>query len=140
MAMTKGRWIKATALILGLAFSVPFAGAQTRLNGAGATFPAPIYKEWIKDYTAAHPDVQIDYQAKGSGAGIAGITDKTVDFAGSDAPMSAAELEKAGGGIVEIPSVAGAVAIAYNLPGFTGDLKLSGPVVADIFLGNITQW
>jgi phosphate transport system substrate-binding protein len=113
---------------------------QTRLNGAGATFPAPLYKLWIADYHAAHPDVEIDYQSKGSGAGISAITDKTVDFAGSDAPMSSAEIAKAGPGIVEIPATAGGVAIAYNLPRFAGDLKLTGPIVADIFLGNITVW
>jgi phosphate transport system substrate-binding protein len=113
---------------------------ETRLDGAGATFPAPIYKQWVADYHAAHSDVEIDYQAKGSGAGITGITDKTIDFAGSDAPMTADELAKAGGDIVEIPSVAGGVAVAYNLPGFNGTLKLTGPIVADIFLGNITSW
>jgi len=139
--MKMNKWIQRAAVaVLAIAGGATVSFAQTRLNGAGATFPAPIYKEWVKDYTASHPDVQIDYQAKGSGAGIAGITDKTVDFAGSDAPMSKTELEKAGGTIVEIPSVAGGVAIAYNLPGFSGELKLSGPVVADIFLGNITSW
>jgi phosphate transport system substrate-binding protein len=137
--MTINKWIQRAALLLTIAGGTTVASAQA-LNGAGATFPAPIYKEWIKDYTAAHPGVTIDYQAKGSGAGIAGITDKTVDFAGSDAPMSKDELAKAGGTIVEIPSVAGGVAIAYNLPGFSGDLKLSGSVVADIFLGTITNW
>lgn len=126
-----------SALILSVGST--FAMGQARLNGAGATFPAPLYKQWIADYHSAHPDVEIDYQAKGSGAGITGITDKTVDFAGSDAPMSEKELAKATG-IVEIPSTAGGVAIAYNLPGFTGDLKLTGPIVADIFLGNITKW
>jgi phosphate transport system substrate-binding protein len=134
------KWFGPAAILLGLTVGTGTAKGQARLNGAGATFPAPIYKEWIKEYTAAHPDVQIDYQAKGSGAGIAGITDKTVDFAGSDAPMSSTELTKAGDEIVEIPSVAGAVAIAYNLPDFTGDLKLSGSIVADIFLGTITKW
>jgi phosphate ABC transporter phosphate-binding protein len=132
---------KLAAIALGLGSTV--ALGQTRLNGSGATFPAPLYKQWIADYHAAHPDVEIDYQAKGSGAGISAITDKTVDFAGSDAPMSAAEIAKAssgGTGIVEIPSTAGGVAIAYNLPGFSGDLKLTGPLVADIFLGNITAW
>jgi len=129
---------KLAAMIVGMGSSLVMA--QTRLNGAGATFPAPLYKEWINDYHAAHPEVEIDYQAKGSGAGISGITDKTVDFAGSDAPMSKDDLAKAGSGIVEIPSTAGAVAIAYNIPGYTGDLKLTGALVADIFLGNITKW
>jgi phosphate ABC transporter phosphate-binding protein len=128
-----------TVAVLVLSLGSTFALGQVRLNGAGATFPAPLYKQWIADYRAAHPDVEIDYQAKGSGAGITGITDKTVDFAGSDAPMSAAELAKATG-VVEIPSTAGGVAIAYNLPGFSGDLKLTGPILADIFLGNITKW
>ncbi len=136
--MTKSAMLAGLSLVA--AISAGSASADTRLNGAGATFPAPIYKQWISDYHTAHAEVEIDYQAKGSGAGITGITDKTVDFAGSDAPMSAAELAKAGGDIVEIPSVAGGVAVAYNLPGFSGELKLTGPIVADIFLGNITKW
>jgi len=110
------------------------------INGAGASFPAPLYRVWIADYCASHPGSAIDYQPKGSGAGISAIVDKTVDFAGSDAPMSAAELARAGGNIVEIPSTAGGVAIAYNLPGLNGQLELTGPMVADIFLGNITRW
>jgi phosphate transport system substrate-binding protein len=133
--------LKQTAIaVFALSAAATASFGDVKLQGAGATFPAPIYKEWIKQYTAAHPDVQIDYQAKGSGAGITGITDKTVDFAGSDAPMSEAELTKAGGNVVEIPSVAGGVAVAYNLPGFSGELKLTGPVVADIFMGNISKW
>jgi phosphate transport system substrate-binding protein len=133
--------LKFATLVGGLTigFGSTVATAQTRLNGAGATFPAPLYKQWIADYHAGHPKVEIDYQAKGSGAGISGILDKTVDFAGSDAPMSAAELAKAGD-VVEIPATAGGVAIAYNLPGFKGDLKLTGPIIADIFMGNITAW
>jgi phosphate ABC transporter phosphate-binding protein len=139
--MTINHWIRRGAIaIVALTAGVGVANGQTKLAGTGATFPAPIYKEWIKEYQAAHPDVQLDYQPTGSGNGISAITDKTVDFAGSDAPLSAAELAKAGGDIVEFPSVAGSVAIAYNLPGFSGDLKLSGPVVADIFLGNIKKW
>ena len=87
--------------------------------------------------------MKIDYQAIGSGGGIKGITEKTVDFAGSDAPMSKSEMEKAekvGGPVVQIPSVAGAVVLAYNLPSIKDELKLDGPTVADIFLGNITNW
>jgi phosphate ABC transporter phosphate-binding protein len=132
--MDKAKWI---AVVLGIGSSV--AAAQTALNGAGATFPAPLYRQWISDFKTSHPDVEIDYQAKGSGAGISAIIDKTVEFAGSDAPMTAGEISKAGN-IVEIPATAGGVAIAYNLPGFTGDLKLTGPILADIFLGNITVW
>lgn len=124
-------------LLLSLGAGVSFA--QTRLNGAGATFPAPLYKQWTSDFHATHEDVEIDYQAKGSGAGITGITDKTVDFAASDAPMTPAELAKAGS-VVEIPATAGGVAISYNLPGFKGDLKLTGPILAEIYLGTITSW
>ena len=121
-----------------LASSLTFA--QTRLSGTGATFPEPLYKEWISDYQKTHPDVQIDYQGKGSGAGVAGITDKTVDFAASDAPMTKKEIAKAGGAIVQFPAAAGAVVLAYNLPGFEGELKLSGPVLADIFQSKISKW
>lgn len=125
-----------------LALSAGVSMAETKLQGAGATFPAPIYKEWIKEYQKSHADVQIDYQAKGSGAGITGITDKTVDFAGSDAPMNKEELAKAtaNGEVLQFPTIAGGVAIAYNIPGFEGDLKLTGPLVADIYLGTITNW
>ncbi|MBV8781228.1 MAG: phosphate ABC transporter substrate-binding protein PstS [Phycisphaerae bacterium] len=130
----------AAVAVLGLSCAASFSFAQTKLNGAGATFPAPLYKAWIEAYQKNHPDVQIDYQAKGSGAGVTGITDKTVDFAGSDAPMTKKEIEKAGGEIVQFPSAAGAVVLAYNLPGFNGELKLSGPVVADIFQSKITKW
>jgi len=137
-SMCFARWFGFAVVMVGIHTAAVLA--DTRLNGTGASLPAPLYQAWIADYKAAHPDVEIDYQAKGSGAGISAITDKTVDFAGSDAPLTDAELARAGGHIVEIPATAGGVAIAYNLPGFSGDLKLTGPVVADIFLGNITKW
>jgi phosphate transport system substrate-binding protein len=119
------------------------AAADVQIQAGGATFPNPIYQQWIKDFGEAHGDVKIAYAAKGSGAGIGGLLDKTFDFCGSDAPMNDDELKKAqaaGGDVVEIPSVAGAVVLAYNLPGFSGDLKLSGEVVANIYLGKITKW
>ena len=116
------------------------AKADLRMQGAGATFPAPIYQRWVAEYQKAQPDVKIDYQAIGSGGGIKGITEKTVDFGASDAPMSAKELAAAGGDVVQIPTVAGAVVIAYNLPNFTAELKLDGPTIADIYLGKITKW
>jgi phosphate transport system substrate-binding protein len=114
--------------------------AETRLQGAGATFPNPIYQKWVTEYQKANPDVKIDYQSIGSGGGIKGITEHTIDFAGSDAPMNKKEKEAAKDPIVHIPTVAGAVVPAYNLPGFTGDLKLTGPVLTDIFSGKITKW
>src|ERR1051326_1385881 len=113
------------------------AAADVRLQGAGATFPNPLYQRWVAEYQKTNPQVKIDYQSIGSGGGIKGITDQTVEFAGSDAPMSAKELTAAGGkeNIIEIPSCAGGVVPAYNVPGVTGDLNFTGPVLADIFVG-----
>jgi phosphate transport system substrate-binding protein len=128
--------IAVTVLALGSSVAV----AETRLQGAGATFPNPIYQRWVAEYQKANPDVKIDYQSNGSGGGIKGITEKTVDFAGSDAPMSKKEQAAAGGQIVHIPTVAGADVPAYNLPGFNGDLNLDGSVIAEIFMGKITKW
>lgn len=119
------------------------AQAEVRLQGAGATFPNPIYQRWVTEYQKKNPNAVIDYQSQGSGAGIRAITEKTVAFAGSDAPLNKKQredMEKAGLEPVHVPTVAGAVVLAYNLPGFTGDLKLSGEVVADIYQGKITTW
>lgn len=130
------------ALIV-LAMEAGLAAADVQIQAGGATFPNPIYQEWIKDFGKLNNSVKIAYAAKGSGAGIGGLLDKTFDFAGSDAPMNDDELKKAqaaGGDVVEIPSVAGAVVLAYNISGFSGDLKLSGPVLADIYLGRVTKW
>lgn len=115
------------------------ASAQTSLKGEGASFPAPLYQKWISAYAQAK-GVTIDYQPSGSGAGIKSITAKTVDFAGSDAPLNKKEKESIQGEIVQLPVTAGAVVLAYNVPGFTGDLKLTGPVVADIYLGKVRKW
>src|SRR5215471_17629768 len=134
------RWIKRAAAVAVVAVGTGVATADVKLQGAGATFPNPIYQRWVTEYQKAHPDVKIDYQSIGSGGGIKGITEKTVDFAGSDAPMSKKEIAAAKDEIVHIPTVAGAVVLAYNAPGFTGDLKLSGDVIAEIFTGKITKW
>jgi phosphate transport system substrate-binding protein len=110
------------------------------LNGAGATFPNPIYRKWFDDY-AAKTGVKINYQSIGSGGGIKQLQEQTVDFGASDAPMSDDEMSKAKGGpIVHIPTVLGAVAVTYNVPGAGANLKLSSDVLADIFLGKITKW
>src|SRR5947199_5740382 len=92
------------------------AQQKIQINGAGATFPFPIYSKWFSEYNKLHPDVQINYQSIGSGGGIKQITEKTVDFGASDAPMSDAELKKAQG-LIHIPTVMGAVVVVYNLPG-----------------------
>jgi phosphate transport system substrate-binding protein len=132
--------IKKVALAA-VAMGATVAMAETRLQGAGATFPNPLYQRWVTEYQKSHPDVKIDYQAIGSGGGIKGITEKTVDFAGSDAPLSKKEIEALGGAdhIVQVPSTAGAVVPAYNLPGVS-ELKFNGDVLADIYLGKITKW
>lgn len=132
--------MKKTAAVAVLAMSATVATAEVKLTGAGATFPNPIYQKWVTEYQKSHPDVKIDYQSIGSGGGIKGITEKTVDFAGSDAPMSKKELAAAAGEVVHIPTVAGAVVAAYNLPNFQGEVKLDGATLADIFQGKITKW
>jgi phosphate transport system substrate-binding protein len=109
------------------------------LKGAGATFPYPIYSKWFDAYNKAK-GVEINYQSIGSGAGIKQLKANTVDFGASDAPLSDKDLKEFSGEVVHIPTVAGAVVISYNLPGFTGTLNLSGDVIANIFLGKITKW
>ncbi len=117
-----------------------FAAEAVDLNGAGATFPYPIYSKWFSEYNKMHPDVKINYQSIGSGGGVKQFTEKTVDFGASDAPMSDYELTLVKEPSVHIPTVLGAVVVSYNLPEAGTDLKLTGPVIADIFLGNITKW
>src|SRR4051812_46644492 len=114
----------AAVLVVHFAQLPTVASGQTRLQGAGATFPAPFYKQLVVIYQGIHPDVLIDYQSIGSGGGIRAITDKTVHFCGSDAPMSKKELQGVGGeeSIVEFPSCAGGVVPIFNLPGLKGDL------------------
>ncbi len=122
-----------------LALSLSPAAAQD-LTGAGATFPYPIYSRWFSDY-AAKTGVKINYQSIGSGGGIRQLSEQTVDFGATDAPMSDAELAKAKGGVVmHIPTVLGAVVVTYNVPELTKPLRLDGPTLADVFLGKITRW
>lgn len=110
------------------------------LNGAGATFPQPIYNKWFSDY-AVKTGVKINYQSIGSGGGIRQLSEGTVDFGATDSPMSDEDMSKAKGGpIMHFPTVLGAVVITYNVPGLSQPLKLTGPVIADIFSGKITKW
>ena len=125
------------ALVLGLLS--PATWAATLINGAGATFPYPLYSKWFSQYQSVNSQVQFNYQSIGSGGGVQQITAKTVDFGASDAPMSDDDLEKVFGTVLHIPTVLGAVVVSYNAP-VGNDLKLTGPVVADIFLGKITKW
>jgi phosphate transport system substrate-binding protein len=113
-------------------------GAAVQINGAGATFPAPIYTKWFSEYNKLHPDIQINYQPVGSGAGIRQITAKTVFFGASDAAMTPDQM-LAAPGVLHFPTVLGAVVPIYNVQGVS-ELKFSGQVLADIFLGKITKW
>jgi phosphate transport system substrate-binding protein len=115
------------------------AQAQLLINGAGATFPYPIYSKWFDEYTKVDPSVRFNYQSIGSGGGQKQITARTVDFGASDGPMSDENLAKTPGKLLHIPTVAGADVITYNLPG-NPKLKLDGDAIAGIFLGNITKW
>ena len=132
-----------TSLLLGCAATLLAAGtvhaAGTQLQGAGATFPAPLYQRWIAEYTKSNPNVKINYQGVGSGAGIKQFTQNLVAFGASDAAMTDAEIAAVKQGVVLIPATAGSVVLAYNLPGVT-DLKLSREAYSGIFLGKIKKW
>ena len=127
------------AALTALSLAVLGGGAaQAQVNGAGATFPAPLYQKWFQEYHAEGGPT-VNYQAIGSGGGIKNITAHAVDFGASDAPMNAAEMAAAPG-ILHIPTVAGAVVMAYNVPGVGVGIQLTPTVIADIFLGKITRW
>jgi phosphate transport system substrate-binding protein len=114
--------------------------AQTKLNGAGATFPYPIYSKWFNEYHNQHPDIEINYQSIGSGGGIRQVTAGTVDFGASDGPMSDEQLAAFKGKILHLPTVLGAVVPAYNIPGFKGELKFTPDIIAGIYMNKITSW
>ena len=126
-------------LLAGLALALPVMG-QTTLNGAGATFPYPMYSKWFSEYNKLHPDVQINYQSIGSGGGIRQVLNGTVDFGASDGPMSDEQLAQSKTKILHIPTVMGAVVPAYNVPGISGEIKFTPEALAGIFLGKITNW
>ena len=127
--------LAATTLLAGAT-----AAQSVDLNGAGATFPYPIYSKWFADY-ATKTGVKINYQSIGSGGGIRQLSEQTVDFGASDSPMSDQELANAKGGpVLHFPTVMGAVVITYNIPGVAKPLNLTGDVIADIFSGKITKW
>ena len=129
----------ASIVALGAAIFTLSAGAQS-LNGAGATFPNPIYSKWFSEFAASHPGVQINYQAVGSGAGIRQASQGIVDFGATDGPMTDQQMNEAKVKLFHIPTVLGAVVPTYNIPGVNAELKFSGDIVADIYLGKITKW
>ena len=137
--LTMRGWRAAAAGACVIALGAGVAAQKQTINGAGATFPDPIYQKWFSEYNKIHPDVQINYQAVGSGAGVRQITAQTVFFGASDGPMTNDQLVAAPGKIFHFPTVLGGVVPIYNLPG-NPDLKFTGQILADIFLGKITKW
>lgn len=119
---------------------LPFSSNAELINGAGSSFAFPIYSKWSSEYQKTKTDVKINYQSVGSGAGVQQIINQTVDFAGSDAPMQDAELASAKTKIIHIPTAMGAVVLAYNLPAYKAELKLTPELIAKIFSGKITRW
>jgi phosphate transport system substrate-binding protein len=122
------------------ASGTPAAGEKIQINGAGATFPNPIYSKWFSEYNKLHPNVEINYQPIGSGGGIRQIIAETVFFGATDGPMTDEQLKMAPGPILHLPTVLGAVVPVYNLPDVTTELKFTGPLLADIYLGKVKKW
>ena len=144
--MTAGRWTAIAALVavLAVGLGLPAPGsAQSQkvvLEGAGATFPAPLYKKWIGVFTAQNPNVSIDYRDVGSGEGVRRFLAQGVDFGASDGALTDEQMARVKAGARLVPATAGMVVLAYNLPGVGGDLKLSRDVYTDIFLRRIVKW
>ncbi|MGF1481943.1 MAG: phosphate ABC transporter substrate-binding protein PstS [Cyanophyceae cyanobacterium] len=113
---------------------------STTLNGAGASFPAPLYQRWFQDITQVYPDLRVNYQSVGSGAGVRQFTQGTVDFGASDVAMTDEEIQQVERGVLMLPMTAGAIVLAYNVPGVETGLQLSRDVYTNILLGNITNW
>jgi phosphate transport system substrate-binding protein len=132
--------MRRTMLVLACALLALPAIAQTTLNGAGATFPYPMYSKWFSEYHKLHPEIQINYQSIGSGGGIRQVINGTVDFGASDGPMTDEMLKEAKTKILHMPTVMGADVPAYNIPGMTAELKFTPEALAGIFLGKITKW
>jgi phosphate transport system substrate-binding protein len=130
----------AVAAVTASALAVGAAAQTTQINGAGATFPYPIYSKWFSEYNKLHSNIQINYQSVGSGAGIQQLIKQTVFFGATDGPMTAEQLQTAPGAVMHFPTVLGAVVPVYNIPNVKTELKFSGTLLADIFLGKITKW
>src|SRR5713226_6182615 len=131
---------KLIAALAALCITTTAIAQKIQINGAGATFPNPIYSKWFAEYNKLHPNIEINYQSVGSGAGIQQLTKQTVFFGATDGPMTNEQLLAAPGKILHFPTVLGAVVPVYNIPNVRNELQFSGPVLADIFLGKITKW
>ncbi len=130
---------KLVLLLVCALLALPVVG-QTTLNGAGATFPNPMYSKWFSEYSKTHSGVQINYQPIGSGGGIRQVTAGTVDFGASDMPMTDKQLQEAKFKLLNIPTVLGAVVPAYNIPGVSGEVKFTPDALAGIFMGKVSKW
>src|SRR5712691_9314297 len=130
----------AVALALTAAVALPAAAQNLQINGAGATFPNPIYSKWFSEYNKLHPNIQINYQSIGSGGGIRQLTSQTVFFGATDGPMTNEQIQAAGARVLHLPTVLGAVVPVYEVPGLSGELRFTGPLLADIFMGTVTKW
>jgi len=132
------RFLVLAALALGTAMAS--SAQKMQINGAGATFPNPIYSKWFSEYNKLHPEVEINYQPIGSGGGIRQLTNQTVFFGASDGPMTSEQMLQAGGKVLHLPTVLGGVVPVYNIPGVDAELKFSGKVLADVILGRVNKW
>jgi phosphate transport system substrate-binding protein len=134
------RYLMAAALGATIALPATLSAQKVQINGAGATFPYPIYSKWFSEYNKLHPEVEINYQSIGSGGGIRQLTNQTVFFGATDGPMTSDQQFAAPGPVLHLPTVLGAVVPIYNIPGVDTQLKFSGKVLADIIMGKITKW
>jgi phosphate transport system substrate-binding protein len=137
------RYRVAAFVLIGVLIAVPWAGSQSppvRVDGAGATFPYPLYSAWFAEYGKSHPDLQMNYLSIGSGAGIRQLMEAMVFFGATDAPMTEEEFQEARGRILHLPVALGAVVPVYNVPGVPDGVQFTGPVLAAIFLGQIVNW
>ncbi len=133
--------LRLTALFLGtLLAAAPVFAQKQQINGAGATFPYPIYSKWFSEYNKLHPNIEINYQSIGSGGGIRQLTNQTVFFGATDGPMTPEQMQAAPGHVLHLPTVLGGDVPVYNIPGVEAELKFTGKLLADIFLGKVTKW
>jgi phosphate transport system substrate-binding protein len=140
MYLKLGGRVKLKVIAAGVLALVAVGANAQNINGAGATFPYPIYSKWFSEYSQLHPNVKINYQSIGSGGGIRQVSEGTVDFGATDGPMTDDQIVTAKVKVMHIPTVLGAVVPVYNIPGVNKDLNFSSDVIADIYLGKITKW
>src|SRR5436309_7042906 len=132
--------MKKLIALIALAITSVASAQKIQINGAGATFPNPIYSKWFSEYNKIHPNVEINYQSIGSGGGIRQLSAQTVFFGATDGPMTNDQIYAAGFPVLHLPTVLGGVVPIYNVPEVSAEIRFPGKVLADIFLGKITRW